>query len=138
EAAAGDLADRRAAGIDNRRAIARRGAAVRTDAGPLARGSFRELPQLRCGTGETAFGAPPFADRPGEPGFDRCRGFIDIMTVEAQPGLEAPRLASAGPERRYLRLGQQPLGDTHRLIGGQRNLEPVFAGVARAGHRARR
>src|SRR5205814_8830864 len=101
EAAAGDLADRRAAGIDNRRAIARRGAAVRTDAGPLARGSFRELPQHRCGTGETAFGAPPFADRPGEPGFDRCRGFIDIMTVEAQPGLEAPRLASAGPERRY-------------------------------------
>src|SRR5712671_3296509 len=97
EAAAGDLADRSAGGIDDLRALARRGTAVGADADPLALRSVGELAQHRHGTGEPAFGVPPFANRPGEPRLDRRRGFIDVMAVETQTGLEAQRVAGAEP-----------------------------------------
>ena len=60
------------------------------------------------------------------------------MTVEAEPGFEAQRVARAEPDRHDLRLAQQPLGDSGRLLGRHRDLEPVLAGIAGAGDAAQR
>ncbi len=136
EAAAGDLADRVAGVIDDRRRLARRSAAVGADADAPARRTFGELAQDDAGAGKAAFRAPALADGPGELGLDRGRGLVDVVAVEAQPGFEAQRIARAEADRHHLRLGQQPLGQSRRVGRRQRNLEPVLAGIARAGDEA--
>src|SRR5947207_3335770 len=93
ETATGHTAGGIAGGIDNRGPLARRSAPVGTDADPFPCRPFGELAQDdRCAR-ETALGSAPFADRPREPGLDRRRGFIDIVTVETQSGFEAQRVA---------------------------------------------
>src|SRR5882762_3172310 len=66
EPAAGHPADRFAGGIDDRGALARRGAAVRTDADAAPARPLGELAQHCRGAGKAALGAAPLADRPGE------------------------------------------------------------------------
>src|SRR5258708_35037517 len=68
EAAAGDLANGIAGGVDDRRAPARRGAAVGADPEPLAGRFPCELPRYNRSAGETRFGSPPFSERPYQPG----------------------------------------------------------------------
>src|SRR5204863_7927863 len=113
--------------IDDRGALARRRPPVRTDANPLACGPLGQLPQDHRGAGKAALGAPPFADCPGEPGLDRRRRLVDVVTAKTQPGFEAQRVARAEPDRHDLRLAQQPLGDSGGLLGRYRDLEPVLA-----------
>src|SRR5205085_599319 len=111
-------------------AFARRGAAVRADADAAAMRPLGELTQHRLGAGKTAVFAAPLADRPGDTSLDRRRRLVDVVAVEAQPGFEAQRVARAEPDRRDLGLRQQPLGDSDRIAGGERNLEAVLAGIA--------
>ena len=102
------------AGVENRAAFARRSAVVRADADAAARRRFGQLAQDTRGAGEAAFGSAPLADRPGEPGLDRARRLVDVVAVEAQPGLEPQRIARAEPDRRDLGLGQQRLRQRRR------------------------
>src|SRR6478609_8606417 len=95
EAATRHRADPIAGGIGDDRALARRGAPIGPDTDALACDALRELTQDDRRTGEAALGAPPFADRPGEPGLDRGRRLVDVMAVKAEPGFEAQRVARA-------------------------------------------
>src|SRR5437762_13438147 len=84
EAAARHRPDRVAGGFDDRGAFARRRAPVWANADAPALHALGKLPQYDSGAGEAALGAPPFADRPGEPGFDRRGRLVDIVAVEAE------------------------------------------------------
>ena len=117
-------------------AFARRGAAVGADADPLARRPFDELAQNDRVAGEAALDLSTPADGPGEIGLDRGCGFVDVVPVQAEPSFETQRIAGAKADRHYFRFGEQPLGQTKRVGGRQRDLEPVLAGIARAGDQA--
>ena len=59
----------------------------------------RELAQNDVGAGETAFArAGACRCDQVEPGFDRRRGLVDVVAVEAEPGLEPQRIARAEPD----------------------------------------
>src|SRR5580704_4512192 len=91
EAAAGYFPQCAPCVIDNLGVLARRRAPVQTDADALAARPLDELAQYRGGTGEAAFGAAPLPDRPSEIGFDRGRGFVDVMPIKAESRLEPQR-----------------------------------------------
>ena len=59
-------------------------------------------------------------------------GAVEVVAVEAEPGLEPQRVAGGQPGERHLRLGQQRLGQFGRPVGGDGDLEAVLAGVAGA------
>ena len=95
EAAGGDDADGRAGGIQHLGAVAGRRLAGRADADALAADAFGELLLDDGGAGKAAFGAAALLDRPDKPAFDRRRGGVDVVTVEAETALEAQRVAGA-------------------------------------------
>jgi hypothetical protein len=71
-------------------------------------------------------------DRPGKARFDRRCGGIDVVPIEAKPGLEAKRIAGAEPNQLHLRLDDEALDDRshpQRLDG---NFVAVLTGIARA------
>src|SRR5205807_9899441 len=108
EAAAGYFPQCAPCVVHNLRVLARRRAPVRTDADALAARPLDELSQDRGRAGEAALGAAPLADCPSEIGLDRGRGFVDVMPIEAEPGLEAQRITGAEADRQHLGLGYQP------------------------------
>ena len=55
------------------------------------------------------------------------------MSVEAKPGFKPQRIARAQADRQHFWLLQQLARQALRLIAGDRNLEAILAGVARAG-----
>src|ERR1700754_2212589 len=98
EAAAGNTADCLAADLDFG-AFARRGAAFGLDADPAAGWALGDLLLDDGVADEAALGAAALGDRPDEIGLDRCRALIDIVPVQAQPGLEPQRIAGTQADR---------------------------------------
>src|SRR6185312_2263397 len=87
EAAAGDAADDAARGIGDLRALARRRAAFGLDADALPRRAVLELALDHRRAGKAAFGAAALLDRPGKIGLDDAGGLVDVVAMEAEPGL---------------------------------------------------
>ena len=119
--------------IDDDRAFARRRAAFGLDADALARSALRQSRgAMRVGADEAAFAAPPLADRPDEVGLDRARRLVDVMAIEAEARLEPQRIAGAEPDRLDLGSASRGLHQLRRILGGDRDLEAVLAGIAGA------
>src|SRR5256885_14422599 len=97
--AAGDDAEGRAVGADQRCLIPRRRPALGPDTDAPTRGPGAQLLLDVRGTGKPALLAPALADRPDEIGLDRRRRAIDVMAVEAQPGFQAQAVAGAKADR---------------------------------------
>src|SRR3954447_24644322 len=91
ETATGHPADFLAGPIEDGRALARGGTAIRADPHTFSRRSLGELFQDHLGPGKLTTRAPAFTDRPGQPGLDRRGGLVDVVAVEAEPGFEAQR-----------------------------------------------
>src|SRR5438132_14082076 len=83
EAAPGHPPDGLPRGTDDRRVLARRRSPIGPDADASAGGALGQLAQYDRGPGKPALSPPPAADRPAEPGLDRGRRLVDIVTVEA-------------------------------------------------------
>ncbi len=75
-------------------------------------------------------------DRPLQRGLDRRGRDGDIVAVEAKPGLEPQAVAGAKPDRQHVLMTQQRGGECFGLIGRNRNLKTVLAGIAGARHEA--
>ena len=92
--------------------------------------------RMTASPGKPPARAPPRAagglDRPFERRLDRRRRAVDVVAVEAEPGLEAQRVAGAEADGQDLRVGEQGLGDVDRVLGPERDLEAVLAGIAGA------
>src|SRR5271170_3268787 len=112
--------------------LSRRCPAFRQDADAAAFGTIGQLLQDDGSAGEAALAAPALADRPFEPGLDRRRGQVDVMAVEAKPGLEPQRIPGAEPDRRDLRLGQQAPRQRLGMVILDRDLPAILAGIAGA------
>ena len=54
------------------------------------------------------------------------------MAVEAKPGLEPQAVARAKPDRQHVGIFKQPVRQPLGLLGRNRNLKTVLAGIARA------
>ena len=59
--------------------------------------------------------AAALADRPGEAGLDRDGQLVDVVAVEAEPGLEPQRVARTEAGRDHLGEGEQAIGDGLRI-----------------------
>ena len=133
EAARGDDADRAAAEIADLRAVAGRRPALGARPTRSRAGPSRELAGDAIGAGEAALGAAALGDGEAEIGLDRRGGLVDVVAIEAEAGLEPERIARAEPDRLHLRLGEERPGEGLGMVGGDRDLEAVLAGVAGAG-----
>ncbi len=71
--------------------------------------------------------------RPFQRGFDRRGRLVDVVAIEAQPGLEPQAVAGAKPDRQHLAIGQQQFGERLGVRGRDGDLESVLAGIAGAG-----
>src|SRR5262245_26757644 len=87
EAAARDLPDDGATGIVDFRAVARGRAALGLDAHPRARGALAELAQDHVGAHKAATLAPALAESEAEIGLEGRGRRVDVVAVEAEPGL---------------------------------------------------
>ena len=126
-----DLADG-LAGDRNLRAFTRDRLALGQEADPFARRALGNLLLDDGSAGEAALRAAVLADAPQQARFDRRRGGVDVVAVEAKARLEAQRVARAQANRLDLRVGEKLAGDGVGGVGGRRDLEAVAAGVARA------
>jgi len=84
-------------------------------------------------SGKAAFGAPAPTDRPGETRLDGIGRFVDVLAIEAQPGLQPQRVARAEADRRDILLFEKTRRKCFRRCDGRGNFEAVFARIARAG-----
>ena len=116
--------------------FARRQAALERQADPLARRAFHNLAIDALGTGVATLSAAPLVDAEDQPGLDRAGLGREVVAVERQARFEPQRIACAETNRLHLGFATQQRGDLFHRVGGDRNLEPVFAGVAgaRDGH----
>ena len=121
--AAGDGAELAAARVQQLCAFAHRHALQRDQADALDADAAGQLPADGVGAGIAAFactaGPPHLLDGPVQPCFDRAGAGVDVMTVQAQPGLQAQRVARAEAGRPHLALRQQGKG----LNGGHSGVE---------------
>ena len=115
---------------------ARRRASVGTDADPDAGRAVIELIPDRDAARKIPGHLAPFADHPGQAGLDGRGDLIDVVAIQAEPGFQPQRVPGAKAGGCHLRFGQQRIGERGGAGSGQRNLEPVFAGIARARHQA--
>src|SRR5580704_17512931 len=115
EAARGDSADLAPVLRLDLGAFARRRLAVRQDTDALARRTLGELPLDALGAGKAAFLAPSLLYRPGERRLDGRGRRVDVMAVEAKPGLEPQRIARAEPDRLHCGVAQQGRPNGHRM-----------------------
>ena len=136
EAAGGDNARLGPVFRHDRRLRAGRRASVRADADAAADRAVVELVAHHQAAGEVPVQLAAFADDPGQAGLDRAGQFVEVVAVEAKPGLQPQRVAGAEADRDDLRLLDQAVGQGFGLVGGNRNLEAVLAGVAGAGNQA--
>ena len=96
---------------------------------PLALHALGQLADDDGGTGEAALGTPALADGPGQRRLDGRGGFVDVVAVQTEPGFQAQGIAGAEARRPDLRLIEEQAGQALRLLGGDRDLESVLAGV---------
>ncbi len=80
----------------------------------LARRALGDLLLDDGGAREASLRAALLADAPQQARFDRRRGGVDVVAVEAEASFEAQRIARAEPDRLDLRLGQKLAGDARR------------------------
>ncbi len=132
EATGGDGADRLAVGRLHDRALARGRPPVGQDADAQARRAFGEFLLDAGGAREAAFRAAALLDRPGQASLDRRRGGVDVVAVEAEPGLEAQAVAGAEADRLHARIGQKLLRQGNGIGALHRDLDAVLARVAGA------
>jgi len=130
-AAARDRADDLAS-ADDLRAFARRCLAFRQQADALPRHAIRDLAENDLRAGKIGLFAPPLADDPAERRLDRCRRLVDVVAVEAKPGLETQRVARAEPDGLHLRFAEELLRQRDRILLRHGNLVAVLARIARA------
>ncbi len=76
--------------------------------------------------------APALADRELQPGHYRRRVEVDVVPVERQARLEPKQIARAQPDRPHALVGKERVRHRFDRARGNRNLEPVLAGIARA------
>src|SRR5690606_32072131 len=131
EAAAGDAADFLVAEIDQR-ALARGQAAFERETDALRVGPVFDQTEDALGARKAAVGAATLADREAEAGGDRVGVGRKILPVERQPRLQPQRIARAEADRLDLDLGAEATGDRLRVLGRNRELEPVLASITRA------
>src|SRR5438477_205637 len=132
EAAGRDLADRRAVRRPDLGALAGRDAALGLEADPRTGGTVAQFRKDARGARKAAGLAAALLDRPGEPRLDRRGRRVDVVAVQAQPGLEAERVARAEPDRFDVRMGQQAFHDGAQAGGFDGDFEAVLAGIAGA------
>ena len=138
EAARGDRADRfgRSRVGKQRRAFAHRRAALRPQADAAARRAVLKLREnlVRAGkaAGARAAVAAALLDRPFQRGLDRRGRGVDVVAVEAKPGLEPQAVARAKPDRQHVAVLEQRFRQPLGMLGRNRNLKAVLAGIARA------
>ena len=137
EAARGDRPDAVAGLVgEERRALAHRRPPLRAKADAAAGRAAGDLVEDHRVAGKAAgagaAGAAGGLDRPFERRLDRRRRAVDVVPVEAEPGLEPQRVAGAEPDGQHLGMAEQRLGDGGRVLGAERDLEAVLAGIARA------
>src|SRR5438874_13012021 len=70
-------------------------------------------------------------DRPFQRAFDRRGGGVDIVAIEAKACLQPQTVARAQPDRQHVTVRKQRFREPFGVLGRNRNLEPVLAGVAR-------
>ena len=95
-------------GHDRRLGSGRR-AAVRTDADATADRAVVELVPHHQAAEEIPVQLAAFADGPGQAGLDRAGEFVQVVAVEAKPGLQAQRVAGAETDGDDFRLPDQEL-----------------------------
>jgi hypothetical protein len=66
--------------------------------------------------GARSAGAAHLLDGPGQAGFDRAGGGVDVVAVQAQAGFQAQRVACAQAGRLDFGLGQQGFGQRHAHV----------------------
>jgi hypothetical protein len=76
--------------------------------------------------------AAALLDGPGHIGFDRRRGGVKIVAVEAKPGFQAQAVTRAEAYWLHFGMRQQRFGQFLGVLGEDENLVAVF-GEARAG-----
>src|SRR3546814_14305624 len=76
--------------------------------------------------------------RPFKRCLDRGGRGVDVGAVETKPRLKPQAVARAEADGEHLRIGEQPLGKTHRVCRGHADLEAVLAGIAGAGDQDRK
>ncbi|MNJ49373.1 hypothetical protein D3C77_445970 [compost metagenome] len=95
-----------------------------------------DLLGTREATGTATIGASHLGDGPQQARLDWGGLRVHVMAVEAQAGFQAQGVASPQTNGCHFRFGQQATGKCFGLVGRYRNLETVFAGVARAADKA--
>ena len=139
EQAAGDLADRRAAGHIQSRVLAHRHALQRPQANAHAGAAAVDLwQQDGCtdeATGACAAIAAHFLHRPQQIGLRGRRVLIDVVAIQAQAGFQPQRIACTQANGLDFGLLQEGAGKGKRRVRGDGDFKPVFAGVAAAGEK---
>src|SRR3989304_5994573 len=100
----------------------------------MARGAFALAPKPPLGTRPSARAPPPRAlrDPPSEAALARRRGVVHVVAIQAQPRLEAQRIARAETRRSDAGLRKQQPGEAVRIGRTNRDLETVLARVTGA------
>jgi len=144
----GDDADLRLAAVrevDDHRALARGGALLDREPDAALREGAGWGGQLRQDDGRAVevgpgrvVAAAVLADEPAERGHGRRVRGRDVLAVQAHAGLEAEGVACReAREADLVRFGEEELRDLSgqggNVVGGDGDLEPVLAGVSRAG-----
>src|ERR1043166_647375 len=132
EAARRDRAEDRAVARFDLGTFARRHAPLGPQPDAQAARAVAQFGKHALGARKSAFLAPALLDRPGESGFDRRGAGVDVVAVEAEPRLEAQRVARAEADRLHLAVAEQALGDRAHAVRLDGNLIAVLAGVAGA------
>ena len=83
------------------------------------------------GAGEAAFGTAALVDAEHEARFDRRGLGAHVVAVERQARLQPQRIPRAKANGLHFGLGAEQVGDFGCGLGGERDFEPVLAGIAR-------
>ena len=138
EGARGDCADGRPAGLAAKSSVpARIGrAAFGQEADAEAGGAVFQFVRMRSAPGNPPARRRPggaLLDRPVERGLDGAGRLVEVGAIEAEPGFEPQQVARAKADGGDAGLRKQRLGEGAAMGGGDGDLEPVLARVARAG-----
>ncbi len=88
------------------------------------------------GAGESVLLAAALGDRPGQARLNRRGGLVNIVSVEAEPGLEPQRIPRAETDRHDVLEIQQGARHLFGSIGGNGDFETVLARIAGPAHMA--
>src|SRR4051794_22529157 len=130
EAAAGDLADLIALAVEDKGALAHRLAPFDFKANPLLRRSILELGKDSQGSGKASLSSATLVDGEGQAGHDRRGASIKIVAVQREARFKPKGIASAETDRLRKLMGADRVGEFGSDDSRDRDLEPVFPGVA--------